>query len=226
MPGAIWQPQLEALGDRFRVVALDPRGQGDSDVPIAASAYSVDRRADDLHDVLRTLPPVVLVGWSLGVLEALHYLHRHGDARVRALMLVDNSVGEPPAPQPSDFLARLRTDRAGTVERFVRGMFATAQPEPRIALLVRSVLQAPLDASVALLSYPLPREHWRRIARAVRRPLAYAVTPRFAAQARSLEEHRPGTQVEVFEQSGHALFVDAAARFNATLARFAAAAAS
>jgi microsomal epoxide hydrolase len=97
-------------------------------------------------------------------------------------------------------------------------MFATPRPEDEIAALVRSVLKTPLEASVALLSYPLPREHWRAIARGLRRPLTYVVTARFAEQARNLQSSRPATRVEVFEQAGHALFVDEPARFNDVLA--------
>ena len=44
--------------------------------------------------------PVLLVGWSLGVLDALAYLHAHGDAAVAGLVLVDNSIGEEPPPPP------------------------------------------------------------------------------------------------------------------------------
>ena len=55
----------------LRVVALDPRGQGDSQVPRAG--YHIDRRADDIAECLatRTRGPVILVGWSLAAVEVL-----------------------------------------------------------------------------------------------------------------------------------------------------------
>jgi microsomal epoxide hydrolase len=74
MPATIWQAQLQALGQRFRTLAPDPRGQGDSDIP--AAGYEAERRASDLRDVLAPLPRVVLVGWSLGVLDALTTVDR------------------------------------------------------------------------------------------------------------------------------------------------------
>jgi microsomal epoxide hydrolase len=52
------------------------------------------------------------------------------------------------------------------------------------------------------------------------KPLLYAVTPQFAGQAVSLKAHRPQTQIEIFEQAGHALFVDEPGRFAALLAGF------
>src|ERR1700739_2458225 len=139
MPATIWQDQLQGLGQRFRTLALDPRGQGESDVP--DGGYDAWRRAGDLHDVLAPLPRTVLVAWSLGVLDALNLVDRWGEAPLAGLVLVDNSVGEPPAPRPSKSLSELRADRSGTVERFVRGMFARPRPEAEIEHLKQEALK-------------------------------------------------------------------------------------
>jgi non-heme chloroperoxidase len=219
MPATIWRVQLEAFGGRRRVVAIDPRGQGESEVP--AGGYDADRRADDLHDVLQALRlgrPAVLVAWSLAVLESLQYVQRHGSGELAGLVLVDNSIGEPPAPRAAGNLpGELRAARAATVARFVRSMFAHPPPEALVAELIESALRMPLEASIALLSYPLPREHWREIVLAFDRPLAYLVTARFREQALNLEKERPQARIEVFEHAGHALFVDAAERFDGVL---------
>jgi len=215
MPASIWRAQLLALGARWPTLAVDPRGQGESDVP--ETGYTADRRADDLHDVLAPYERVVLVGWSLGVLDALQYVHRHGSGKLLGLMLVDNSIGEPPVPKGSDFLERLRRDRVATVENFVRTMFARARPAAEILQLRDAALRMPLQASIDLLSYPLPREHWRELTHRLDRPLAYVVTPRFREQSRHLLAARPDARVEIFDDAGHALFVDEASRFNALL---------
>ncbi len=216
MPGAIWSAQLAGLGARWTTLAIDPRGQGDSEVP--AGGYTVDRRADDLHEVLAGRERVVLVAWSLGVLEALQYVQRHGSDRLLALALVDNSIGEPPAPAASDFLVRLQRDRRATVERFVRSLFAHPPPPAQLDALRDAALRMPLAASIALLSYPLPRTHWRDIVHRFERPLAYLITPRWREQSRHLLQARPASRVEVFEHAGHALFADEPARFNGYLA--------
>lgn len=218
MPASIWLPQLNALGAQHAGIALDPRGQGESEAP--ARGYTIERRVADLAEVIERVGPVLLVGWSLGVLEALHYVHLHGATQLQGLMLVDNSVGEPPPPKPGDFLQRLRKDREKTVDAFVRGMFATPRPEAEIELIKRSALRLPVEDSIALLSYPLPREHWRTIARAFPKPLAYVVTPRLEAQAQSLKANRPATRIEVFRDAKHALFVDEPERFNRVLSEF------
>jgi len=222
MPATIWQAQLHALGQRFRTLALDPRGQGDSEIP--AAGYDAGRRARDLHELLAPLPRAVLVGWSLGVLDALNLVHRFGDSQLAGLVLVDNSVGEPPAPHPSNFISELRADRSATVDRFVRGMFAHPRPEVEIERLKQAALRMPLDSAIALLSYPFPREHWRHIARSFAKPLCYCVTSRYLEQARNLQRERPATRVEWFEHAGHALFVDEPERFNRIVSDFAQAA--
>lgn len=218
MPASVWEPQFAALAGRYRIAALDPRGQGRSDVP--EDGYTADRRADDVAEFVAAYPRVVLVGWSLGALEVLHCLHRHGDARVAGIVLVDSSVGEEPAPPPSSIREALRADRAGTVRSFVQAMFGASRTQGEMAQIFADAMRMPLEAAIELLSWPIPRTHWRDVAWAFRKPLLYAVTPQFAEQAANLARHRPGTQVELFEKAGHALFADEPARFNALLDRF------
>lgn len=219
MPATIWQAQLQALGQRFRTLAVDPRGQGESEIP--ASGYNAERRADDLRDLLTPLQRTLMVAWSLGVLDALDLVDRHGDAQLAGLVLVDNSVGEPPAPRPSNFIKELRADRNTTTEHFVRAMFARPRPEAEIERIKQEALKMPLDDAIALLSYPFPRAHWRDIVRRFTRPLCYCVTSRYLEQAHNLQRERPATRVEWFEHAGHALFVDEPERFNRVVSEFA-----
>jgi microsomal epoxide hydrolase len=224
MPASIWRRQLEALAATHRVVALDPRGQGESEVP--AGGYTTERRAEDISEFVARHAPVVLVTWSLGALEALQYVHAHGDAALSALVIVDSSVGEGPAPAPRNpavpgFQDELKRDRAAVVDGFVRAMFRTPQPEEDLVALREAALRMPLDASLSLFpGERIPREHWRDITHGFTKPLLYAVTPQFSGQAESLKRNRPATRVELFEGSGHALFVDDPVRFTALLEDF------
>lgn len=222
MPASIWQAQLEAFAARHAVYALDPRGQGESDVP--ASGYTADRRAADLHEFLGRLPrPAVLVAWSLAGLESLHLVHRFGPARVAALALVDSSVGEGPAGSGeavAAFKQRLREDRPAALREFAAAIFKRPPPLEEIERLALAMQRMPLQASLDLLAYPQPRSHWRQVARALKRPLLYAYTPQYATQARLLKQARPATVLAPFPDAGHALFVDAPERFSAVLGRF------
>ena len=228
MPASIWAEQIAALSATHKVVALDPRGQGESEIP--ARGYDTERRAEDLHDLVSRYRPVVLVTWSLGSLEALQYVHKRGESNLRALVIVDSSVGETyaaaPSPKPAprakpSFQDELRLDRPRAIEQFLRAIFRTPQPDQTIATLRDAALRMPLEASLSIFPGDrIPRERWRATVNAFRKPLLYAVTPQFAAQAQRLKAKRPATQVEIFENAGHALFVDEPERFNAVLIDF------
>ena len=75
MPAWIWDAQIADFARHFRVIAFDPRGQGDSET--APSGYDAVRRGEDIAELIQRVgpDPVLLVGWSLGVLDALAYVH-------------------------------------------------------------------------------------------------------------------------------------------------------
>jgi non-heme chloroperoxidase len=220
MPGAIWRKQLDAFGRRYNTFAFDPRGQGESQVP--PTGYTAERRATDLNEFLAPRSKVLLIGWSLGAIEALQYIHTFGTARLAGLVLVDSSVGENPAPGAGgSFKESLRRDRDKALREFVRAIFAKPRSEKDLAELVRGAKRMPVEDSLALLGYPYERSHWRGIARAFDKPFLYVVTPQFEQQAANLKKNRPATQIEVFRKAGHALFVDEPERFNALIEKFA-----
>lgn len=220
MPAAIWQSQLERFGRRFHTLGLDPRGQGESQVP--AGGFTAERRAADLKEFLDPLSNVLLIGWSLGAIESLQYVHMFGADRLAGLVLVDSSVGEEPAPPPGGtFLQALRDERDKTLDGFVRAIFKKQPSDAEVAGLVNGAKRMPLESSIALLSYPFPRTHWKEIAHGFKKPLLYVVTPQFEEQAQNLQKNRPGTQVEIFNEAGHALFVDEPERFNELIVKFA-----
>ena len=221
MPAWLFELQFAALGQHHRVVALDPRGQGESDVP--EQGYNFERRATDICEFLQPYENVVLVGWSLGALEVLEYAQRFGEHKLAGMVLVDSSVGELPVPPPGGgFLEDLRQVRDEVLDGFVREMYAKPRPEEETQRLLHDVKRISLENSVALLSSGIPREHWKECARAFKKPLLYVVTPQFEEQARNLETNRPGTRIEVFKEAGHALFVDEPKRFSDLLLDFAA----
>ncbi len=222
MPAWIFTPQIEQLAQRYRVVVLDPRGQGQSD--IARSGYEPTRRGRDIAELLPHMGPgrVVLAGWSLGVLDVLSWLSQAGDARLAGLVLIDNSVGEgdPPAAGNGRFLQNLRANRDATVRGFVASMFRTPQTPAYLDRLARDAQRMRLEDSIRLLSYARPREFWRDTLYATRRPVLYAVTPRFRGQAELVAQKHANARIDIYEDAGHALFVDAAARFNTRMETF------
>jgi microsomal epoxide hydrolase len=222
MPAWIWMPQILAFSRSYHVVAFDPRGQGDSDVP--ASGYEPVRRGRDVAELITHLqsPPVVVIGWSLGVLDTLASIHVAGDRQLAGLVLVDNSVGEEPPPsyQPVPRRRGSAPNHAAAMKQFVRAMFRNPQPPAYVDRLTQAALHTPEAASRLLLAYPVPRSYWREAVYAAKVPLLYIVRPRWVAQGENLVRNRPETEMDVFNDAGHALFVDEPARFNSVTERF------
>ena len=216
MPAWIWAAQIDAFSARYHVVAFDPRGQGDSEAPV--SGYEPIRRGRDITDLLGHLgpAPVVVVAWSLGVLDTLASIHNDGDRQLAGLVLVDNSVGEEPAPTPHPVPRHKgpAPSRADAMRQFVQAMFERPMPPTYLERLTETCLRTPAYASRALLSYPMPRSYWRDAVYATHVPLLYTVRPRWAEQGENLMRYRGNTELEVFSSAGHALFVDEPARFN------------
>ena len=224
MPAWIWGPQLASFSRRYPVVAFDPRGQGDSDVPLRG--YEPIRRGRDIGELLAKLAPrkVVLVGWSLGVLDSLAYVHEYGDAQLAGLVLIDNSVGEEPAPRRAPARPRPRAarpvDREEWMRGFVRSMFHRPQEAEYLDRLTEFALRTPSWAASALLAYPVPRSFWRDALYSVHKPVLYVVRPQWAGQAANVALHDPLAQTAIFADAGHALFVDDASQFDALLQDF------
>ncbi len=77
-----WEPLIDQLGQRYRVIAPDLRGYGDSEAAPIDATRGVRDFSDDLHGLLAALKisaPVHLVGWSVGGGVALQFAIDHAD---------------------------------------------------------------------------------------------------------------------------------------------------
>ena len=223
MPAWIWDRQIQAFAETRHVIAFDPRGQGDSE--IAATGYEPGRRGQDIGELIQRLGPrpVVIVGWSLGVLDTLAYVKSTGQDHIAGLVLVDNSVGEDPAPTPAPAAHRAHTAHHGKPTpraAFVRGMFRTRQDPAFLGRLTQASLRTPEPAARALRAYPWPRSAWREALHSVARPVLYVVRPHLEAQARNLVAGDRFAESVLFPHAGHALFVDEPERFDAVVSDF------
>jgi non-heme chloroperoxidase len=84
-----WQYQMAYLvGQGLRCIAYDRRGHGRSVEP--SGGYEFDTLVDDLNDVVERLDlrGVTLVGHSMGCMELVRYLSRHGAGRIARIAMV------------------------------------------------------------------------------------------------------------------------------------------
>ncbi|HVS87731.1 MAG TPA: alpha/beta hydrolase [Candidatus Acidoferrum sp.] len=225
MPAWIWDAQIRYFAGHFHVVALDPRSQGDSDKP--SSGNHPERRAQDINELFEhlKLSPVVLVGWSLGVPELLAYAEQYGGSRVRAYVLVDGLAWNKHDPafitSMLGMYRQLQTNRRDFTEKFVRSMYKKPQTDDYIERVVTASLKMPTDSAVAASVSSISRADWRpAIAKLDRPVLVVCQTAMKSVAADLIASLVPSTRVELFDDAGHALFVDDATRFNAVLEDF------
>jgi 3-oxoadipate enol-lactonase len=104
----MWDPQVPALAERFRVVTYDTRGHGES--PSPSGPYTLDDLVDDLVALLDEVGAARahVAGLSLGGMTAMRLAVRE-PARVDRLALLCTSA----KPDPQPFLDRAATVRAG-----------------------------------------------------------------------------------------------------------------
>jgi len=225
MPAWIWDPQFKFFAEHFRVVALDPRSQGDSEKPTEGN--SCERRAEDIKELIEhlKLDHVVLVGWSLGVPELLTYAEQSGGTHIRAYVLVDGFAWDKQDPQFITSMVgmykQVQTNRREFTEKFVRGMYKKPQPEEYIQRVVAASLKMPSDSAVAASVSFISRADWRPALAKIDRPVLVMCQAQLKPMAADLVVSAiPSARVELFEDAGHALFVDDAERFNALLGSF------
>jgi pimeloyl-ACP methyl ester carboxylesterase len=98
-----WEPLVEPLAQRFRVVWYDNRGIGDSDVP--AGPYTVGQLVDDALQVMdeHGIERAHVVGTSLGGMVAQELALSHPERVEKLALLCTTTGGEglPGIPEPT-----------------------------------------------------------------------------------------------------------------------------
>lgn len=225
MPGWIWEKQLEEFSKTYHVVAMDPRAQRESD-KTAEGLYPA-QMARDIHSVIEQLhlAPVVIVGWSMAIVETLAYVDQFGTKDIAGLVLVDELAGgmEPgDAEMDLGILKGVLTDRQNTTEYFVRKIqFRKPQPEEYIQRVIAAAMETPTSDAVALLAGRYTADYRAVLPKIDKPTLVCAAKPSpYFDRVEAMQKQIPGSRLEVFEGAGHALFVDNAEQFNTAMENF------
>jgi 3-oxoadipate enol-lactonase len=143
---AMWDPQAEALAERFRVVRCDTRGHGQSPVP--PGPYSLDDLADDALGVLDAVGArsAHVVGLSLGGVTALRLAARNPDRVDRLVVLCTAATFADPSSAPwQERAALVRAEGAGAVADMVVGRWFTDRlkaEDPELVQRIRAMIAA------------------------------------------------------------------------------------
>ncbi len=219
-PTSIWEPQIRRFSAHYRVVAMDPRSQGESE-QVTEGNYP-ERRARDIRELIEQLglAPAVAVGHSMGVSELLTYVDQFGTASLAGLVLIDVPIGPPPLAGQIKSLKQVSSNMAQVIEQAKRSFFKKPQPPEFLERLAESVRKTPTTTAVTLLVGELGRD-FRPMLHKLDKPVLYAITPGLKGEGAVLKAGVPEARVELFENSGHVLFVDEPERFNTLLEEFA-----
>jgi len=112
-----WRKQIPALAARFRVVAVDLRGYGESDKPARVADYAPDVLSRDVVELIRALGAerATIIGHDWGGAVAWGTALEH--PRVVERLVVVN------CPHPRIFLGKLRSSPAQMLRSWYMGFF-------------------------------------------------------------------------------------------------------
>lgn len=228
---AMWEGQIETLGDRFRFIAPDLTGFGDSDAPEGRDLYSMENWAILLEALLDELglDKVVLMGLSMGGYLAFELLRRNS-GRFSALVLADTkSEADPPAgvekrsKQQEMVEGGGRDELIGALTGALLGG-ATTENKPDVVEKVRSLMDNPAAGFVGALEAMKKRPDSTDELSRIDVPTLIivgeqdGVTPPEASRA--MHERIGGSQLVVIPDAGHLSNLEAPEAFNGALAEF------
>jgi non-heme chloroperoxidase len=225
MPAWIWQKQIDEFSKKYRVIAVDPRSQGESDSP--AYGHTPETRSRDYKELVDHLglKQPVLVGWSMACGELVKYAEQFGTDNVGGLVLVDGFLADKISPEMftgiSGWMNQLQQDRQKQADGFVRSMYKKPQTEDYIHRVIDASAQVPADTAVVLIYDMIAVKDFSTGLAKMNRPVMFAYQPESQPTADFLKSKLGDRlKLERFDGDGHALFVDDPEKFNHVLEEF------
>jgi pimeloyl-ACP methyl ester carboxylesterase len=218
-----YRPQLEYYADRYRVIAVDLRGHGESDKP--KGAYRIAEFFEDYRAIFKAfgLEDFVLVGCSVGGIVAQLYALEYG-ANLHGLVL----IGSPCSRRGRDVAGFHRAVKEKGWEAVVRSL-VDKQLHPSTSAAVKAwavgeYLKTPLYVreaeEEALLAEIHHTDRVHEIAVPTLLVAGEAEEREIAEQMALMAQRIPGAEHHVVPGAAHMPNFEQPAAFNALLDRF------
>ena len=227
----IWRHQIDKFAKTHRVIAFDPRSQGESTK--TTSGNTPERRAQDLHALLERLgvQRPVLVGWSQGVQDIAAYVERYGTKEPSGIVLVDAAVsdgadGMVARPQEAAGQFKMFAVYQAHQQEYLGGMMRAIISKPpsadAIDRLVSTGMKTPPDVGVGMLVADMFGVNRTSAVKKIDCPtliIASAKSDELSRQQATANQI-PHARFEKVEDAAHAVFIDQPDRFDELLTSF------
>jgi pimeloyl-ACP methyl ester carboxylesterase len=213
-----WAPQIAALSQAFRIIALDLGGHGESGT--GRAAWTVSSFGQDVAAVVEATGsgPVVLVGHSMGgnvAVAAARLIAK----RTEAVVWVDTyrKLGSPrSAEEIQELLAPFRENFQARTDSYVRGMFGPRAGEALVQMVAERMAAAPPAIAVPALESSL--SFGRTITETLGEIDAPIVAINAAAPLADVQSmQRYGVEVVTMPDVGHFPMMESPQSFNGAL---------
>jgi 3-oxoadipate enol-lactonase len=227
----MWDPQIAALKDRYRILAYDTRGHGGTQA--TKGAYTLELLADDLHALLKHVGVKnphycgLSMGGMIGQSFALKY-----PGVFRTLTLADTTSRFPAEAAPL-WAERIKLAESKgmaplvepTLQRWFTEPFRKSNPEPVAA--IRRLIASTAVAGYVGCCHAIPKINLTARLKEIKCPVLVICgeqdpgTP--PAMAREIHENAPGSRLVMIPQAAHLANLEQPAAFTKAMRDFLAA---
>jgi pimeloyl-ACP methyl ester carboxylesterase len=229
--GDIWRHQIDTFAKTHRVIAFDPRSQGESTKTTNGNTPEI--RAQDLHSLLERLGlrRPVLIGWSQGVQDIAAYVERYGTKDLAGIVLVDAAVSDgadgvvarsQETAEQFKMFAVYQAHQKEYLEGMMHAIISKPQSDGVIERLVSTGMKTPSDIGVGMLVADMFGVNRTPALKKIECPMLIVAStksfelPRQQAAANQI----PHAHFEKVDDAAHAVFVDHPDRFDELVKNF------
>jgi 3-oxoadipate enol-lactonase len=224
----MWDEQIAAFKNRYRILAYDTRGHGSSQAP--AGAYTLEQLADDLKALLDRLgiSRAHYCGLSMGGMIGQTYALKY-PGTFTTLVLADTTSRMPAEALPA-WQDRIRTAETKGMQPLVEPTLARwftepyRKAQPQIMQRIGNLIGSTPVAGYVGCCHAIPKIDLTARLKDIRTPILIIVgeddpgTP--VAMSKEIHENAPGSKLVVLPKAAHLSNIEQSAAFNRALDEF------